>query len=87
MTRESNVTYLIVAASPFLFVFSITALWLLWKRATAPKWNGMASLDATTTTGLELDCSSDKVSSNAILSKTSAVVSPDMVDEARFKAS
>jgi len=74
---EADVSYLVVASSPFLLVFGASSVWLLWKRATAPKWTGSPSLNATMPTHDEVDCPPEKTSSEAIVSNKQAIVRDD----------
>jgi hypothetical protein len=44
MTGERDLTYVLLAASPFILCLSATALWMVWRWATTPKWDGTALL-------------------------------------------
>jgi hypothetical protein len=44
ISGESDSLYVLLMASPFVFLLSITSLWMAWKRATAREWNGSTSV-------------------------------------------
>jgi hypothetical protein len=40
LTNENDLTYLLLATSPFLTAFFAASVWMVWKWATAPDWSG-----------------------------------------------
>jgi hypothetical protein len=61
MTGEADFTYMLIGASPFLFFLGASALWMLWKWATAPKWTRILDKDETSGT-LDVGCPSKRPS-------------------------
>ena len=73
---ESDLIYLLLMASPFLFFGGITSIWMVWTWATAPKWNGSASLGERAIEPLQAECPPEKISSDAIVANKERVKRP-----------
>jgi hypothetical protein len=67
LTGERDSGYVLLAASPFLLCLSAASLWMVWKRATAPKWDVTASPAAKAADHLGAECQPDQVPSDAIV--------------------
>ena len=51
MTQERDVVYVLMCMSPCLGVFLATSLWMVWRWATAPYWDGSSVGDKRGDTG------------------------------------
>jgi hypothetical protein len=77
LTGERDLTYVLLAASPFLLCLSVTALWMVWRRLTAPKWDGTALLSEEATDYFEAGRQPDKVPSEGIVADGAAIEKRD----------
>jgi hypothetical protein len=67
--RERDAGYALLLASPFVLFLSAASLWLVWKWATAPKWDRKTALSERATDRIEAECRPRQGPSEALVAK------------------
>jgi hypothetical protein len=84
LTGEPDLTYVLLMASPFLLLLGVTSAWLVWKRLTAPKWDGAASLIERASTLVETECPPDQGAAEAIIGDRAAILTNETGEVAKL---